>query len=358
MGPVKRSLFSCLYQYIHFLMILWVKCWGRPGMESWIRFAEKGLSGIRKAYGGSALLSFPRPDSLRTSCYDLVFPSPLIFAAFKDQLDVIEFWINLGMGGGCIKTILATPHEGNPYPRLQPVSINGQAHLINALGLPGKGVNGLQEALTARSFLQHQHVPIGISIGGRSVDEYIQVATEMNEWLKTQPSTQVYFEINISCPNIAKGKSLAQQVDVLDGLLKAIRAVTDRVIFVKVSPDESDAQLCKIAETLQLFPKMGINAGNTQYRTCTSLGLADQAISVGGGGLSGPSLFKRTYEVVQLLSNYQLPIIATGGISKIEDIIQLKEAGALLFGMATQLVMDPFCIPKLNQQLSQVKKNV
>ena len=43
--------------------------------------------------------------------------------------------------------------------------------------------------------------------------------------------------------------------------------------------------------------------------------------------------------------------MSTGGISNIHHIRAAKENGATLFGMATALVLDPYCIPKINAQL-------
>ncbi len=43
--------------------------------------------------------------------------------------------------------------------------------------------------------------------------------------------------------------------------------------------------------------------------------------------------------------------MATGGISTIDHVKAVKDEGAVLFGMATALVLDPFCIPNINSML-------
>ena len=43
--------------------------------------------------------------------------------------------------------------------------------------------------------------------------------------------------------------------------------------------------------------------------------------------------------------------MATGGISSIDHVDAAKNAGASLFGMATGLVLNPYCIPKINSRL-------
>ena len=114
---------------------------------------------------------------------------------------------------------------------------------------------------------------------------------------------------------------------------------------MKVSPDQTDASLAAIAEMLRSVPKTYINAGNTHFQ-------ASSRISIGGGGVSGTSLFKRTLDMTALLAPSGVPIVATGGISSVEHVNALREKGALLFGMATALVKDPYCVPRLNHRLS------
>ena len=70
-----------------------------------------------------------------------------------------------------------------------------------------------------------------------------------------------------------------------------------------------------------------------------------------GGGLSGAPIFKRTLEMADLFSNFKNPIMATGGISSIHHVNAVKNVGASLFGMATGLVLNPYCIPKINSRL-------
>ena len=58
--------------------------------------------------------------------------------------------------------------------------------------------------------------------------------------------------------------------------------------------------------------------------------------------------------MVILFSNFKVPIIATGGINNIEQIKILKDKGASLYGMATSLIFNPYCIPKLNNSIRNV----
>ena len=120
---------------------------------------------------------------------------------------------------------------------------------------------------------------------------------------------------------------------------------------MKISPDISNKKLVEIANVCESFDKVIINAGNTQFKKPVFVGVNLSDFSMPGGGLSGTPIFERTLEMVQLLSNMKIPIMATGGISTINHVKLLKESGASLFGMASSLVLDPYCIPKIHSTL-------
>lgn len=344
-------------------------------------FQEKGYQAIRWAFAntmqskrsgyepvikrGQALMSWLKIPSLYTnysqylsrlnikqSLFSLDYHSPITFAAFEGHLDTLQFWLNLGCGGGCLKTIKYQPELGNEKPRIQSIFLNNQEHLLNALGLPGPGVHQLINIINAHS-ISNASQPIGISIGGHSLDEYKKtfdvVFTEEKNLFR-----QLYYEVNISCPNTSTGKSIHDELNQLDNLIAYMRSKSKKVIVIKISPDANDENICEIAEIIQGHNEVTINAGNTQYKKCEELQLPTGAISIGGGGFSGPQLFKRTCQVAKLLSQFKLPIIATGGITTADQIIELQRYNVAIVGLATQLVKNPFSIVRLNKELDQL----
>ena len=69
--------------------------------------------------------------------------------------------------------------------------------------------------------------------------------------------------------------------------------------------------------------------------------------------MSGKNLYGNTLRLVQLVSSqYDFPIIATGGVSSYDNVRELLDNGASLTGVATLLVTDPFQIPLINYRLS------
>ncbi|MFT5170798.1 MAG: dihydroorotate dehydrogenase, partial [Candidatus Marinamargulisbacteria bacterium] len=141
--------------------------------------------------------------------------------------------------------------------------------------------------------------------------------------------------------------------DVLLEIVTYMRSKTMAVIGIKLSPDDPNDKLLKLASVAVETEKVYINIGNTTYRTCEQVGLEKEAVSVGGGGFSGPALFERTLEMVQLLEPLKIPIIATGGVTTSEDVKVLLSQGATLVGLASAIMRDIYCIPKINRALSR-----
>ncbi len=320
---------------------------------------EKGDQYIKwvQLFLSPLLFSFKIPQGIGVTLHDLYFPSPLTVSSFKDDFHILSFWMNFGMGGATLKTLMPHPRVGNPRPRLQEVTIPGMKGLLNAMGLPGKGAPKAIEQLQKASLLKYRR-PIGISLGGNSIDEYIETFRLFNVFLSTTTQPH-YYEINISCPNTPEGQDMLQNPQLLDRLLTTLRSETTAVIGVKLSPDQDNSQLLLMTELVATHDKTYINLGNTRYRTCEQVGLATNAISVGGGGYSGEGLFPRTLEMVKLLADVGVPIMATGGISTAAQVEALLDHGATLVGMATALVQNPYCVPIINQRLaSQTKRLV
>lgn len=288
--------------------------------------------------------NFDIPHSLKTHLYDLSFPSPITYAAFQGDINQLDMWLRLGIGGGAFKTVLKHKRKGNERPRITSLLLNNEEHLINAYGLPGPGVKDFCAFIQATQLWQYSR-PLGISIGGHDPEEYCDVFTSINE-VMTEINAPFYYEINISCPNTDEGQNILKEPRLLEKILQTIRSYSDTVCMIKLSPDQSDKDLQIFAEIVTSFEKMGLTLGNTQYKTSPH-------IKKGGGGLSGPLLFSRTLEMVKLLREFHLPIIATGGIDSSKKVMTCLQNGARCVGLATALVKNPYIIPKINKELKK-----
>ena len=350
MNSVRSQLSSINYRFLRRLIIMQQSLL-KKDLEGAIIVGDK-INHLLMNSPFKHLFKFSIPNNIGTYLYNLNFPSPIIAASFKDDISALLQWQFVGIGGITYKTVLKNPSEGNKRPRIQEVSYNGSYALLNSLGLPTKGVDNFVNHFEHEQLLSFNR-PIGISIGGDSVADYVQVFESINSKVESSPFDQFFYEINISCPNTEDGKCLSDDLNQLAFLLTKMRSLSSKVIVVKTSPDSNDNEILKICEILSSLGKSAINVGNTRYVSVESVGLKPNHFSKPGGGLSGPPLFDSTLERVKLInSNFKIPIIATGGIGNYDQVKAIIDNGARLIGMASRLVIDPFIIPQINNKLS------
>jgi len=355
---IRKHLFSFFYRSTRFLARIITSLYQflfnkKQDLESIVEFGDRNLVKIDKFIGGLAY-QFAIPDNLDVEVFDLKFKSPIIASSFKSDKNLIGIWLRLGLGGAILKTIMKEERLGNSRPRLQQVRLERQSCLVNALGLPGEGVEKFSKEIFDNSLWNHNK-PIGLSIGGENLDDYIQTFNVLEKLSNKLKSSDYFFELNISCPNTDTGSTIGENIDELESLINHIKAKNDSVLSVKISPDWNNDHLKKIGEVIKSKEKMIINAGNTQFKTVKYLGFENGSLPRGGGGLSGVAIFPRTLELINLFNDMNLKIMATGGISTIHHLNAVRDAGASLYGLATALIMDPYCIPKINYALSRGK---
>lgn len=284
----------------------------------------------------------PCPNRAPITVCGLSFPSPVTIAAFKADIPSLNFWLALGAGGVCVKTMRLHPASGNPRPRVAEISIRNTRCLINALGLPSDGIDTTLQTLKTSPVLSTGR-PIGLSIYGESLADYTALTQRI---IDAQLPGPHYIELNSSCPNL--GHDTNDSTTSLVDIVNAIRALTALPISLKLSPMWSDHTLDILISSLSDCPDIMLNSGNSHYQTLDALGLNTHTLSMPGGGITGPPIFEATLARVKTLSRYQLPIIATGGISTPEQARAVLNAGASLVGIATGVVFDPYCIVRIN----------
>ena len=352
---MRYNLLSLLYRTTRFVITkifyFFQKIFLKPkDLEPAVKIGDKGLIFIYPLK--KVIFDFDIPKNIELNIFNLRFKSPLIASSFKSNEKIISIWLRMGLGGAILKTVMKNKREGNKRPRLQDVNFKGDKGIINALGLPGIGIDDFSSKLN-KSHLWDFKCPIGISIGGDSKEEYLKNILKL-EKINKNNDNQYFYELNISCPNTKDGKTIGDDPHLLNQLIEQIRDQINTPISVKISPDSKNEIIQSIAEICKKFEKIIINAGNTQFKKTADVNLKSNYLSTNGGGLSGKPIFERTLEMVSLLSPYNIPIIATGGVDNAQKVKLLKQEGAILYGMATSLVLDPYCIPKINSILKNV----
>jgi dihydroorotate dehydrogenase len=146
--------------------------------------------------------------------------------------------------------------------------------------------------------------------------------------------------INVSSPNTPGLRELQSGVG---ALVAAVRAVTDKPVLVKLSPDEPDERLVEMARASEAAGAAGIIATNT---TLDRGAVAGHRRAAEQGGLSGEPLRKRALEVCRLLFKaIRVPIVGVGGIATAEDAYERIRAGASLIQLYTALIYEGPSLP-------------
>ena len=281
---------------------------------------------------------------LRVSLPGLNLKNPVMPASgcFGFGHEYSELWdLNL-LGSIMIKAVTKEPRQGNPMPRLA----EPPQGMLNAIGLMNPGIEHVEEDLC---WLEQFELPIISNIAGYTEDDYLYVAERIGKVANVGA-----LEINISCPNVKRGGiAFGQDPEVARRLTSRIRAVTDKPIYMKLSPNVTDIKI--MAKAVEEGGASGISMINTVTAMRLDLKTGRPVLANGTGGLSGPCIkpiaIRMIHEVYQTV---KIPIIGMGGITSAQDVLEFLYAGASAVAVGTQNFVDPYACPRIIEDLPRV----
>src|SRR6185437_6515211 len=205
------------------------------------------------------------------------------------------------------KTVTRELRIGNPTPRVAET----QAGLLNAIGIPSKGVPYfLHDTLP---FYRKFAPPLVASISAPTVEGFASLAAEISV-----PGVAA-IEANISCPNLEEdGKAFAMVASSTEAAVRRMREATKLPLWAKLTPNTGDiAEIARAAEAAGADALVVANA---------ILGMAIDIESwrpqLGNitGGLTGPCIKPVILrQVWQCARAVKIPIIGCGGIASAGD---------------------------------------
>ena len=254
-----------------------------------------------------------------------------------------EFYDLSKLGGIMIKAATGEVRYGNPTPRVAETA----SGMLNAIGLQNPGVEEIIR--TEIPFLEQYDTCIIANIAGSTAEEYIKVAESYN-----QTSSVHALELNISCPNVKEGGiQFGTNCDMAADITKAVKEVSDKPVYVKLSPNVTN--IVEMALAVEAAGADGITMINTLTGMQIDLARKRPLLANLTGGLSGaaikPVAIKMVYEVSQQVS---IPIIGMGGVQNAEDVLEFLLAGASAVAVGTANFQNPFICSEIIDQLPQV----
>ena len=233
---------------------------------------------------------------------------------------------------------------GNPTPRIAECK-NG---MINAVGLQNPGVEKvIAEELPRLATCFNKKVMANVS--GFSVEDYAYTCEKLDA------CDQVgWLEVNVSCPNVhGGGMSFGTSPEAAAEVTRAVKAVTKKPVFIKLSPNVTD--IVAIAKACEAAGADGISLINTLLGMRIDLRRKRPIIANKMGGFSGPAIFPVAVRMVyQVAHAVNIPVIGMGGVSCAEDVIELMMAGATAVEVGAQNLVDPFACKKIIEDLPAV----
>lgn len=233
---------------------------------------------------------------------------------------------------------------GNPTPRIAECPEG----MLNSVGLQNPGVDRvISEELPKLKECFHKKVMANVS--GFSVEDYAYTCEKLDG------ESQIgWFEVNISCPNVhggglAFGTSAKNAAEVT----KAVKKVTTKPVFIKLSPNVTD--IVEIAKACESEGADGVSLINTLLGMRIDLKLRKPILANKMGGFSGPAIKPVALRMVyQVYDAVKIPIIGMGGISTAEDVIEMMLAGATAVQVGAQNLVDPFACKNIIDNLPKV----
>lgn len=234
------------------------------------------------------------------------------------------------LGGVLVKGTTLHPRQGNPYPRMAETP----SGMLNAVGLQNKGVDYFCEHIYPT--ISGYDTAMIVNVSGSQVEDYIETAEKINV-LERIPA----IELNISCPNVKEG-GMAFGVTCAGAasVVRAVRAVYDKVLIVKLSPNVTD--ITEIARAVEAEGADSISMINTLLGMAIDAEKRRPVLSTITGGLSGPAVKPIALRMVwQTAQAVKVPIIGMGGIASATDAIEFLLAGASAVEVGTYNFVDP-----------------
>jgi len=251
------------------------------------------------------------------------------------------------LGGFITKSVTPAPRKGNATPRI----VETDSGMLNAIGLANMG---LEKFIEEKLPMLEKFAPaVFVNVAGQTIEEYVAVIERLSS-----ERAIAGFELNISCPNVAKGGiSFGRDPEqVMEITSAAKKAAAGKILMVKLSPSVTD--ISAIATAAVEAGADALSLVNTFTAMVIDIETRRPVLANRTGGLSGPAIKPIAVYLVNKVYNEVakergIPILGLGGIRTASDAIEFILAGASAVGVGTANFVEPDCAAKIIEGIKQ-----
>ena len=253
------------------------------------------------------------------------------------------------LGGISFKGTTREARYGNALPRIAECGGYG---MLNAVGLQNPGV----EHVVAHELPRLRELYKGVvlaNVSGFSIDDYVYTCEQMDK----APEVDI-IEVNISCPNVHNGgMAFGTQLDAAAEVTRAVKAVTHKPVYMKLSPNVTD--IVAIARACEETGADGLCLINTLLGMRIDIRRRRPVLANRYGGYSGPGVFPVALRMVnQVARAVQVPIIGCGGVEKAEDVVEMMMAGATAVEVGAANLVNPMACKEIVERLPRLMEEL
>ena len=253
------------------------------------------------------------------------------------------------LGGISFKGTTREARYGNALPRIAECGGYG---MLNAVGLQNPGV----EHVVAHELPRLRELYNGVvlaNVSGFSIDDYVYTCERMDK----APEVDI-IEVNISCPNVHNGgMAFGTQPEAAAEVTRAVKAVTHKPVYMKLSPNVTD--IVAIARACEEAGADGLCLINTLLGMRIDIRRRRPVLANRYGGYSGPGVFPVALRMVnQVARAVQVPIIGCGGVEKAEDVVEMMMAGATAVEVGAANLVNPMACKEIVERLPRLMEEL
>lgn len=270
-----------------------------------------------------------------------IIPASGTFGFGYEFADVYD--INI-LGSISLKGTTREPRFGNPLPRIAEC----REGMINSVGLQNPGVEKVisEEIPKLKQCFNKKAIA---NVGGFSLDEYVYNCEKLGKVEEIG-----ILEVNISCPNVHNGgMSFGTDAKNAAEVTRRVKAVTDKPVFIKLSPNVTD--IVEIAKACEDAGADGLTLINTLMGMKIDLKTRKPVLKNKKGGFSGPAIFPVAIRMIyDVYDAVKIPIMGVGGVMTAENVIEMMLAGASAVQIGAANLTEPYVCKTIIEELPAI----